>query len=605
MASLWYGPFTMLQDEVSTAESAGAFRQWAKTPPMGWNSWDCFGTTLTEQQARAQAADMATQLLAHGWQYFVVDIQWYEPSPSGHAYRASAPLTMDEFGRLLPAPNRFPSAKDGQGFGPLAEYVHSLGLKFGVHLMRGIPRLAVKNSLPIYGTPYHAGDIADVTSLCPWNPDMYGVDMSKPGAQEYYDSVFALLASWGVDYVKVDDISRPYHEHEREIEAIRAAIDKTGQPIVLSLSPGETAITAAEHAQAHANLWRISDDFWDNWPSLSEQFARVKRWSQHRRVGNWPDADMLPLGVLDMGNRRTRFTRDEQVTVMSLWAIVRSPLMFGGDMTQLDEFTRSLLTNDAVLEINQHSLNNQFLFDDDGLIAWIADVPNSTDRYLALFNARDRRPLLAEHAAFNQRVEAGSGATVPLSINIDLTSAKRLVLLADDDADNRLHHYIVWGDPRFVCMDGTVILLSTLTPEQSISWWGDVQVKGEGVSQPFSLGGKAQRSALGAHTKSFIKYRLPKGAKRFVASAGFEDSQVPTESGAAARFMVFALSAGAGHPDPGLPIAVSVESLGFEGRVDVQDLWTGQTMGQAEGHFSPSIAWHGAGLFRIAGKRKR
>jgi alpha-galactosidase len=365
------------------------FHAWALTPPMGWNSWDCFATTVTEEQTKAHADYMAEHLKSHGWQYIVVDIQWYEPGATGYDYRSKAELTMDEWGRLLPAVNRFPSAADGAGFKPLADYVHGKGLKFGIHLMRGIPRQAVAKNLPVKGTPYHAQDIANKASICPWNPDMYGVDTSKPGAQDYYDSVFELIASWGVDYVKVDDISRPYHEHEKEIEAIRKAIDRTGRPIVLSLSPGETALDAAEHVKRHANLWRISDDFWDSWPALYEQFARLKNWNPHRGPGYWPDADMLPFGVLDMGRRKTHFTPDEQYTVMTLWCIARSPLMYGGDMTKMDDFTLSLLTNDEVLAVNQNSTNNRPLFDHDNLMAWIADVPNSPDKYLALFNARD------------------------------------------------------------------------------------------------------------------------------------------------------------------------------------------------------------------------
>jgi alpha-galactosidase len=218
---------------------------------------------------------------------------------------------------------------------------------------------------------------------------MYGVDMSKPGAQAYYDSVLGLIASWGVDYIKVDDMSRPYHEHQREIEAVRAAIDHSGRPIVLSLSPGETALDAADHVSRNANLWRISDDFWDNWKSLEEQFARLEKWNPHRIPGAWPDADMLPLGVLELGKRSTHFNVREQTTVMTLWSIARSPLMFGGDMTKLDALTLSLLTNDEVLAVNQRSLNNRPLFDRDGLVAWTADVPGSPDKYLAVFNATE------------------------------------------------------------------------------------------------------------------------------------------------------------------------------------------------------------------------
>jgi hypothetical protein len=213
--------------------------------------------------------------------------------------------------------------------------------------------------------------------------------MTKPGAQAYYDSVFGLIASWGVDYVKVDDMSRPYHEHQEEVEGVRRAIDRSGRPIVLSLSPGETALDAADHVSRHANLWRISDDFWDNWKSLREQFARLENWNPHRIPGAWPDADMLPLGVIDLGRHSTHFTREEQVVVMTLWSIARSPLMFGGDMEKLDPFTLSLLTNDEVIAVDQDSLNNRPMFDADGKIAWTADVPGSPDRYLAVFNTSD------------------------------------------------------------------------------------------------------------------------------------------------------------------------------------------------------------------------
>lgn len=365
------------------------FYSWAPTPPMGWNSWDCFGTTVTEAQTKAHADYMASNLAAYGWQYIVVDIQWYEPEAKGFNYRPNAVLCMDQWGRLWPATNRFPSSANGVGFRALADYVHSKGLKFGIHLMRGIPRQAVRANTPVKGAAVRAADIANTNSICPWNPDMYGVDMTKPGAQEYYDSVFELIASWGVDFVKVDDISRPYHKHKAELEAIRRAIDKTGRVIVLSLSPGETPLDAGPHVIRHANMWRISDDFWDRWPALLEQFRRLARWAQFCGPGHYPDADMLPLGVIRFG-QPTRFTKDEQVTLMSLWCIARSPLFFGGDMTKMDDWTLSLLTNRAVLAVNQNSTNNKQLFSRDGLVAWVADVPGSPDKYLGLFNTRNR-----------------------------------------------------------------------------------------------------------------------------------------------------------------------------------------------------------------------
>jgi len=361
--------------------NAPDYHAWAPKPPMGWNSWDCFGTTVTEKQIKAQADVMAAKLKKYGWQYITVDIQWFEPNAKGFDYRPDAELTMDPWGRLIPAPNRFPS-----GFKALGDYIHKKGLKFGIHMLRGIPRQAVRAKAPIEGTNYTAADIADPTSTCPWNGDMYGVDMSKPGAQAYYDSVFKQAAAWGIDFVKVDDLSRPYHR--AEIEAIRKAIDRAKRPIVFSTSPGETPLDAGEHVAQHANMWRISDDFWDDWRALKAQFERCRQWAPITGPGHFPDADMLPLGHVRFG-QKTRFTPDEQITMLTLWSIFRSPLILGCDLTKLDDDTLRLLTNKDVLSVNQNSYNGHEISHRDGMIAWVASIPNSKGKYLALFNTND------------------------------------------------------------------------------------------------------------------------------------------------------------------------------------------------------------------------
>lgn len=357
----------------------------APTPPMGWNSWNSFATTITEAQALETARIMAEQLLPFGYDVFTVDIQWYEPEAQSYNYNTKPVPTMDGHGRVTPALNRFPSAAHGVGFAELARQVHALGLKFGIHIMRGIPRLAVEQNLPVLGTSVRAADIADTDSICSWNPDMYGVDMTKPGAQAYYDSIFALYASWGVDFIKMDDMSRPYDAHAAEIEAAHHAIARTGRPMVLSLSPGETPVLRAEHVRQYAQMWRISDDFWDEWAMVEAQFVRLENWNPWRRPGAWPDADMLPLGRLALGDRDTNFTPAEQKTVMTLWAIARSPLIMGGDLRHLDAPTLALLTNRDVLAVNQHSTDNQPHFVMDGTRVWTARAANG-DAYLALFN---------------------------------------------------------------------------------------------------------------------------------------------------------------------------------------------------------------------------
>lgn len=380
----------------ASSSSEPAFYAWARTPPMGWNSWDAYGPTVTETEVRANADYMAANLKDFGWQYIVVDIRWYVTNPSAHGYNQTNPdYVLDEYGRLLPAPNRFPSAANGAGFRPLADYIHSRGLKFGIHVMRGVPVAAAERNTPILGSTATAADIYTKDMQCRWLRDMYGIVAGRKGAQEYYNSILRLYASWGVDYVKVDDLSHPYHT--AEIEMIRKAIDACGRPIVLSLSPGDTPIDKAEHVVRHANLWRISADFWDRWQDIEAQFVLCDKWSPYAGPGHWPDADMLPLGRIGIraergDNRMTRLTRPEQITLMTLWAIFRSPLMFGGDLPSNDEFTLSLLTNQEVLSVNQHSMDNRQLFNRNGHIAWVAGVPDSRDKYLALFNTNSAGP---------------------------------------------------------------------------------------------------------------------------------------------------------------------------------------------------------------------
>jgi alpha-galactosidase len=363
----------------------------ATTPPLGWNSWDSYGTTVREEQVKVNADAMARDLASHGWKYIVVDIQWYEPNAQGHDYAPGATLSMDEYGRLTPAVNRFPSSANGAGFKPLADYIHSKGLKFGIHIMRGIPRQAVVENLPIKGTQYHAADVADKDNPCRWNPDMWGVDTTKPGAQAYYDSITELYASWGVDFIKADDMGSHLYQ-PAEIKALALAIRKTGRPMVLSISPGPAPISEAEFFEKYAQMWRISDDFWDDWKLLRKQFDYARDWAQYvGKNDTWPDADMLPFGKLRVtakegGGSPSKFTADEQRTVMTLWCIFRSPLIFGGDLPSNDPATTALITNDQVLAVDQHSKNGHQVFAGGNIRAWIADAPGGNDHYLAIFN---------------------------------------------------------------------------------------------------------------------------------------------------------------------------------------------------------------------------
>jgi alpha-galactosidase len=369
----------------------------ATTPPMGWNSWDGYGTTVNEEQVKANAVWFAKHLKPAGWQYITVDMEWFVTNPTPEGNSKTSDYAMDENGRYIPAVNRFPSSAGGKGFKPLADYVHSMGLKFGIHILRGIPKKAVASNAPIVGSEYHAADAADTGETCPWNFDNFGADAAKPAAQAYYDSIAKLYASWGVDLIKVDCISsHPYRGEE--IRMLSTALAKTGRPIALSLSPGAAPLDKVEEMRKYSQMWRISDDVWDIWHSdvpypqgLGDQFQNIVKWAGLAQPGHWPDADMLPLGYLGPAPgwgqaRQTRLTHDEQRTLMTLWAVFPSPLVIGGDLTKADDWTLSLLTNPEVIAVDQHSTGNHPAIVNDSTLIWVAEGPVKGEYYLAVFN---------------------------------------------------------------------------------------------------------------------------------------------------------------------------------------------------------------------------
>jgi alpha-galactosidase len=368
----------------------------AATPPMGWNSWDGYGTTVTEADVKANAQWLAQHLKSFGWRYVTVDMEWFVANPTAEGNSKNFQYSLDKFGRYTPAVNRFPSAANGAGFKPLADYIHSLGLKFGIHILRGIPKQAVANKILIADSTFSAVDGADSSGTCPWNFDNFGTDPGKPAAQAYYDSIAKLYAEWGVDLIKVDCISsHPYKGDD--IRMIRQALDEAGRPIVLSLSPGPAPLEMTDEMRKYAQMWRVSDDIWDIWHSdvqypqgLGDQFANVAKWAGKSQPGHWPDADMLPLGYLGPAPgwgkpRYTRLTHDEQRTFMTLWVMFPSPLMVGGDLTKADGWTTSLLTNPEVIAVDQHSTGNHPVITTDKAVVWVAHSSNNGN-YLAIFN---------------------------------------------------------------------------------------------------------------------------------------------------------------------------------------------------------------------------
>ena len=391
----------------ATKNEADVYRIKAQTPPMGWNSWNSLDFRATEADIKNVADYMAKNLLEFGWEYVVIDAGWYYPSSitCNDGKMDSIPQHLDEYGRLIPDVNKYPSSANNSGFKKLADYVHSKGLKFGIHIMRGIPWNAAALNLPVKGSNLKAFEIADKENSCIWNKSMYGIK-DYEGAKAYYSSLIELYSDWGVDFIKVDDMIRPLYEHE--LTALAEAIEKINPEMVLSLSPGRANITDAQKISENSEMWRISNDFWDHWKYVVPTFQLLNEWTPYRTIGNWPDADMLPFGKLrknggdewvasrledlpeNIINEYSRLTPDEMYTVMTLWSIAKSPLMIGGYLPENDEITNKLITNKKIIKVNQHSRNNKEIYNKNNIIAWEAHCQKNSDTiYLALFNLSD------------------------------------------------------------------------------------------------------------------------------------------------------------------------------------------------------------------------
>jgi hypothetical protein len=309
---------------------------------------------------------------------------------------------LDGTGRFIPVTTRFPSALQNDrntGFEELGKWVHSQGLKFGIHIIRGIPRESVTRNTPIEGTDFKAQDAADVTDACPWDPTSWGIKDNAAG-QAWYDSLLRQYARWSVDFLKVDCIAdHPYKGNE--IRQIATAIRHSGRDVVLSLSPGPTAVERHAEVAELAQMWRMSDDVWDVWKGRGwpngpgNQFETAARWAQYAKPGNWPDADMLPVGELrpypdvGPGPRHTRLTPTEQRTLLSLWAMARSPLIVGANLTLLDDDTLRLLTNADILRIDQTATASRQVLHEGDLVVWTADLPGN-EHALAAFNVGEQ-----------------------------------------------------------------------------------------------------------------------------------------------------------------------------------------------------------------------
>jgi len=320
---------------------------------MGWSSWSFIRSHPDENKIKAQALAMHNNLQGYGFKYINLDDFWYlDPR-----------TTVDRYGRWVHDPSRFPN-----GMAALANYVHSLGLKFGMYITPGIPVAAYEQNTPIERTRYHARDIAD-TSQFETNYNfggnaMYYIDYRKPGAQEFINSWARLFASWGVDYIKIDGVGT---WDIPDIQAWSNALIRTGRPIHLGLS-NSLDVGAGETWKTYANSWRISGDVeaylgpssypLTTWANVLSHFQLSSQWTHFAGPGGWNDLDSLEIGNgvydgTDNGSA-SNFSQDERQSVMTWWCMAAAPLLLGTDLTNnVDQFDYSLLGNSEVIAVDQ------------------------------------------------------------------------------------------------------------------------------------------------------------------------------------------------------------------------------------------------------------
>ncbi|MGL5020298.1 MAG: glycoside hydrolase family 27 protein [Luteolibacter sp.] len=383
----------------------------ASKPPLGWNSFDSYGVYLHEKAAMENLEAMAEHLEPYGYEYFVIDNGWFgeyklKPGTLYPLEKHASDVRLNEFGHVMPSKTYFAG-----GLKPIIDRCHELGLKFGIHMMRGIPRKAYDLNLPIKGTNFTARDIADTNpkNNCTWCTYNYGVDMSKPGAQEWYDGLMQHLADMGVDMIKYDDIV-PY---PAEVEAVAAGIKKTGKPILLSLSPGNNAPVEAINSFRKAHMLRVTQDVWDHAHYLDNCFEAWAKWTGKETDHFWIDMDMIPFGQLlmmspkkemerDGGEKAVRlaghgyrrwqqFSADQMFSFMTLRALSASPLMIGGDLPTMDGFSMRLITDPEMLACNQNGVMGKRVSFNDGIDVWKTPQKRTDQKgWVGAFNRTDR-----------------------------------------------------------------------------------------------------------------------------------------------------------------------------------------------------------------------
>ncbi|MFI6542462.1 alpha-galactosidase D [Streptomyces prunicolor] len=388
--------FPAAQAATPTADTATAV---AAKPYMGWSSWSMQSSKypglnpdgdysyLTEANVTKQTDALASKLKKYGYDHINIDAGWWRDNSWKPEY--------DQYGRQAADPKRFPS-----GMKAVADRIHSKGLKAGIYLPAGLEKEAYNSGkTPIWNADgCTTADIvySDLRTTNGWDSS-YKLDFSRPCTQKYIDSQAQLIADWGYDYLKLDGVgpgsgkSGDQYDNVADVAAWNKAITAIGRPIHLELSWSLDYGHAADWKK-YSNGWRIDTDVecycntlvtWEN--SVDDRWDDTPAWTSLAGPGGWNDLDSLDVGNGAMDG----LTKAERQSYATLWAVAKSPLFTGDDLTKLDDYGVSLLTNREVIGVDQSDAPPaRPVTPSDAQQVWAAKNPNGTYT-VALFNLSD------------------------------------------------------------------------------------------------------------------------------------------------------------------------------------------------------------------------
>ncbi len=321
-------------------------------------------------------------------------------------------------------------------------------------------------------------------------------------------------------------------------------------------------------------------------------------------TGHWPDGDMLPLGRIGIraergDNRMSMLTKDEQYTLMSLFLICRSPLMFGGNLPDNDEFTLNLITNDEALAVLQESKNNKLLFDEGDRIAWIANDANSNDKYVALFYTSDQKPIKESLALWNSGLITHKPNEQSAKVKINIGGARKLYLVVTDGGNGNNWDHADWIEPKLVGKNGS-INLTNIKWVNATSGWGTATIDKSVGGNKLIVNNNEYANGIGTHSNSIIEYNIPEGYDTFSVLAGLDKECVNHTEGATVKFHVFTQYPTGTPPEDSVKISLRTGQLGFKGACRVRDLWSKKDVGEFEDEISMYVGKHGSKLLKIS-----